>query len=292
MDMHGWQQQDWQGIPAWVKRWSDGTQVVVAEQGAQLLSWRAADGVERLYLSPQTSRDGSTAIRGGVPVCFPQFNMRGSLPKHGFVRNLPWQLAEAGEQHVLLRLADSAVTRQWWLEAFEATVRIDVGNASVSIALDVRNTGSTPWRMTCALHSYLRVSDITQCQLGGLQSTACWDSLVDTRFTEAAPMIDFGAAPGAGFDRVFTTQGEEGKLLQLSQLQAIGGRALSIKNSQNATEVVVWNPGQALSTELADMPDDGWREMLCVEAASIDAPVTLQPGAQWGLKQTLTVVPA
>ena len=48
----------------------------------------------------------------------------------------------------------------------------------------------------------------------------------------------------------------------------------------------------ALSAELADMPDDGWREMLCVEAASIDAPVTLQPGAQWGLKQTLTVVSA
>ena len=44
------------------------------------LMWqRAADGVERLYLSPQTSRDGSTAIRGGVPVCFPQFNMRGPL---------------------------------------------------------------------------------------------------------------------------------------------------------------------------------------------------------------------
>ena len=61
----------------------------VALQGAQVLSW-VASGRERLYLSPKTLLDGQSAIRGGVPVCFPQFNQRGPLPKHGFVRNLPW----------------------------------------------------------------------------------------------------------------------------------------------------------------------------------------------------------
>ena len=142
--------------------------------------------------------------------------------------------------------------------------------------------------MTCALHSYLQVDDITQTQLSGLQGAPCWDALANTRFAEAAAQIDFGAAPGAGFDRVFSTPGPGGKLLQISQLSALDGRALAIQNSKNSSEVVVWNPGAALSQELADMPDDGWRQMLCVEAASIDAPVTLAPGQSWRLMQTLT----
>ncbi len=64
--------------------------VLVALHGAQMLSWRTGDGRERLYLSPQAVMDGQAAIRGGVPLCFPQFNTRGSLPKHGFVRNTAW----------------------------------------------------------------------------------------------------------------------------------------------------------------------------------------------------------
>ncbi len=285
----GWARMVWEGFPAWHKRWADGSALVVAEQGAQLLSWKTADGREHLYLSPASARDGKTAIRGGVPVCFPQFNMRGPLPKHGFVRNLPWQLADAGEGFIQLRLADSAATRAFWPEAFEALLRVDASTGQIAITLDVHNTGSTPWAMTCALHTYLQMDDITQTQLAGLQGTACWDSLVDSRFTESAAQIDWGAAPGAGFDRVYTTPAGSGKLLQLSQLLAPAGRALGIENSQNASEVVVWNPGADLSRELADMPDDGWRQMLCVEAASIDAPVTLAPGARWQLKQTLTV---
>ena len=36
-----------------------------------------------------------------------------------------------------------------------------------------------------------------------------------------------------------------------------------------------------LAAKLSDLPDDGWRHMLCVEAARIDEAVLLQPGAAW-----------
>ncbi len=285
----GWARMVWEGFPAWRKQWADGSSLVVAEQGAQVLSWRTADGREHLYLSPASARDGKTAIRGGVPVCFPQFNVRGPLPKHGFVRNLPWQLVDAGEQFVQLRIATSDAARAFWPEAFEALLRVDVGTGSLDMTLTVSNPGVTPWAMTCALHTYLQVDDITHTQLTGLQGAACWDALADTRFTEANAQIDFGAAPGAGFDRVFSTPSTSDQSLSILQLLPRDGRGLEIKNSQNASEVVVWNPGAALSRELADMPDDGWRQMLCVEAASIDAPVFVAPGESWVLKQTLTV---
>jgi len=82
------------GLPATELQLSCGDRLVVAQHGAHVLSWMAA-GRERLYLSPKSIMDGQAAIRGGIPVCFPQFNMRGELPKHGFARHLPWTVSPA-----------------------------------------------------------------------------------------------------------------------------------------------------------------------------------------------------
>ena len=56
----------------------DGDCALVALHGAQVLSW-ISGGRERLYLSPKAVFDGQAAIRGGIPLCFPQFNQRGLL---------------------------------------------------------------------------------------------------------------------------------------------------------------------------------------------------------------------
>ena len=110
------------GLPATLLQLPQGDQLTVVHHGAQVLSW-VSGGRERLYLSPQSTLDGLSAIRGGIPVCFPQFNQRGDLPKHGFARNLPWQVntphLHADRAHLALSLQDSASTRQWWNQAFE-----------------------------------------------------------------------------------------------------------------------------------------------------------------------------
>ena len=70
------------------------------------------------------------------------------------------------------------------------------------------------------------------------------------------------------------------------RLQA-GGTAVVVANSPSWTNTVVWNPGEALCARLADMPADGWRHMLCIEAACVDHPVSLAPGARWAGSQRL-----
>src|SRR5438270_10896601 len=75
---------------------NDGARVEVYTHGAHLTSWKPASGEERLFLSSRSSFTPDSAIRGGVPVIFPQFSAMGPLPKHGFARVSEWELVRAG----------------------------------------------------------------------------------------------------------------------------------------------------------------------------------------------------
>ena len=269
------------GQPAVELELPDGASCTVALHGAQVLSWRTPDGVEHFYMSPDAVFDGHAAIRAGVTICWPQFNQRGPLAKHVFARNVPWQLEAfdpASPAELVFSLHDDAVTRALWPNAFRATLRVSVSADALRIAFAVRNTGATPWSFTVALHSYLAVTEIADVRLEGLQGANRWDSLRDERHVEMTPALRFDSE----FDSVYGAPAAPLRLVQSSDV-------LEISQSASCAETVVWNPGAALCAKLADMPDDGYRHMLCVEAARIDEPVTLAPGAEWSGWQQLTV---
>ncbi|MEP6721703.1 MAG: D-hexose-6-phosphate mutarotase [Variovorax sp.] len=267
------------GQPALALTPPEGGRAVVSLHGAQLLSWTTADGVERIYLSPDALFDGRGAIRGGVPVCWPQFNQRGALPKHGFARNLPWQAMPGNEGQLVLALRDDEATRALWPHAFRLQLTVALAPRQLQATIDVTNTGGAPMSFALALHSYLRVDDIAQARLQGLQGANRWDAVRDDRHVEMAEALRFDAE----FDSVYAAPSGPLKLVQPSG-------TLQIVQSAGCTETVVWNPGAALSAKLADLPDDGWRHMLCVEAARIDENVLLAPGAQWQAWQQFTVL--
>lgn len=267
------------GQPAVALSLPAGDRAVVALHGAQLLSWTTADGVERIYLSPDALFDGRSAIRGGVPVCWPQFNERGPLPKHGFARNVPWQRVPGDGGPLMFTLQDDEATRAIWPHAFRLRLAVALAPRQLRVTLDVTNTDPAPMSFALALHSYLRVDDIAQVMLEGLRGANRWDSLRDDRHVEMADTLRFDAE----FDSVYAAPAEPLRLVQPSG-------TLQIAQSASCTETVVWNPAAALSARLADMPYDGYRHMLCVEAACIDENVLLAPGAQWQAWQQLTVL--
>lgn len=269
------------GLSATELQLPGGDRVVVAQQGAHILSW-VAGGRERLYLSPHSAVDGHTAIRGGIPVCFPQFNRRGDLPKHGFARNLPWMthpphLAADGA-HLALGLSDGAATRQWWAQAFEARLLIELTPGALQVELAVRNTDTRPLEFTGALHTYFAVSDVAQARLLGLGGRAEWDAVTDRHGT-AAPELRFVGE----FDRVYSAAPQGYELLD-------GPHALGIQQDMDWAQTVVWNPGADKCAALADMPADGWQHMLCVEAAQVYEPIRIAPGDSWQGSQRLRVL--
>jgi glucose-6-phosphate 1-epimerase len=269
------------GWPATELQLPCGDRVVVAQHGAHVLSW-VAGGRERLYLSPCSAMEGHAAIRGGIPVCFPQFNQRGDLPKHGFARNQSWTLKparlEGNKVHLALALSDSAATRQWWDQAFEALLLIELTPGALQLELVVRNTDSQPLRFTGALHTYLAVSDATQVCLHGLGGCAEWDSVTDRHATAASELRFVGE-----FDRVYSAAAQGYELHD-------GLHKLTIEQDQDWAQTVVWNPGAAKCAMMSDMPPDGWQHMLCVEAAQVYAPICVEPGDFWQGAQRLSVV--
>ncbi len=268
------------GQPCLRLQWGPQDGVLVALHGAHVLSW-IADGQERLYLSPTAVFDGKGAIRGGVPVCFPQFNERGPLPKHGFARNLAWAPAPArreaagGDVVLDLQLASSPATQALWPAGFAFGLQIRLGPDRLQIDLSARNTGEREWSFTGALHTYLRVRDIGAVHVEGLDGQACWDALADTRAVHAGTVRFAGE-----YDRVF--RAAPGPLTVVD-----ADSRLQITQSPSFADTVVWNPGPA--KRLADMPADGFAQMLCVEAAQVEQPLTLAPGASWSGWQRLAL---
>jgi len=260
----------------------EGDRALVCLHGAQVLSWTPAGGPERLYLSPEAVFDGSTAIRGGVPVCFPQFNQRGPLPKHGFVRNRAWTpLPEASDAGLaVLALRDDDDTHRLWPHAFNARVEIALAPGALTVGFVVENTGAESFEFTLALHSYLHTGDIDGVRLHGLGGVPFWDSVDDTHPDplSAGEALAFTAET----DRVY-----QAAAAPLTLSDSLG--SLEIAQDPVYGQTVVWNPGAALCATLADMPDDGYRHMLCVEAAAIDDPVRLAPGDTWSGAQRLSV---
>jgi glucose-6-phosphate 1-epimerase len=259
-----------------------GDTVLVALHGAQVLSWQAGDGRERMYMSPKAIMDGKAAIRGGVPVCFPQFNTRGNLPKHGFARNVAWQPAASDRAGVLALTLNNdaqtqALTDSLWPHQFAIRLELALAPQSLRISLQVQNTGNQAMPYTVALHTYLAVHGLPSARLQGLSGLHYWDAVADTH-----PVMQGDWRYSDQFDAVFPTAAA----LQLHDEQG----ALEISQSASMGQTVVWNPGSALCAQLADMPPDGYQHMLCVEAAQIDTPVLLAAGEQWLGWQQLRVV--
>lgn len=273
---------EFHGIPALRLQGPRGASAVVSTLGAQVLSWITPDGRERLFLSDKAVFDGTRAIRGGIPVCWPQFSGLGDLPKHGFVRTLPWQVGarRGGDDYALLtmELADDERTRALWPHAFRLELTVMLEADRIDLELCVANTGDAAFSFTGALHTYLRVVQVEDVTLEGLyghnyRDAAKGDAIVRDSGTHIAVEAEM--------DRVY-------RQVRRPQLLQAGNLSLAIQG-QGFPDVVVWNPWVDQCAALADMPADGWRHMLCVEAAA-EQPVVVAAGDEWYGRQTLVAV--
>lgn len=257
-----------------------GATAIVSLMGGQVLSWQPTPGDERLYLSEQARFDGSVSIRGGVPVCFPQFANLGQLPKHGLLRTRPWsvRLRRTEKRYAMVSLGIEEDAESWsiWPQRFDAEITIVLDRNRLDIELNIENTGHGQFAFTAALHTYLRVAEVEYAQLHGLRGFEYRDAADENRIKrESSQSLVF-----EGFvNRVYH---DVNKPMLLQEPR----RALLIEQ-EGFPDVVVWNPWEKDCAALDDMPPLGFRRMLCVEAAAARQKVALDAGESWFGRQTL-----
>ena len=260
----------------------DGAKARVHLDGAHVTSWvPAGSNDDRLFVSVKSGFGPGLSIRGGIPVCFPQFGSAGPLPQHGFARVVPWGLEHSenlpDRAQAVLALADSDATRALWPHAFHAGLRVTIAGATLEVALTITNSDSVPFSFTAALHPYFRVADAATCTVSGLRGSTYRDALRGGEITdEQADALDIVGE----IDRVYFAVGHP---LQLREPD----RALIIEQ-RGFPDAVVWNPGAEGVRRRDDFHEGDERRMLCVEAAAVQHPVTLAPGGSWEGVQRIT----
>ena len=267
---------------------------IVALQGGQLISWVPTGGQEMFWLTPNPAPTPA-ALRGGVPVCWPWFARQGvpaAYPQHGVVRTLPWicisqEVTQEGPRVTLApnwahcspaakAQLEEALGIRW--DQLALTQTIGLRGNSLQQALRTHNNSDKPLRLTQALHSYFAVGDARQVQISGLQGRDYLDKLQGfARVNQGAPFT-FDAA----CDRIYTeTQGH------FTLHDPVKQRSI-ILTTAHSESLVVWNPGAAEASKMADVGIEQWPHFFCLEASQAEPHGhTLAPLAVGVLTQTI-----
>ncbi len=234
-------------------------------KGAQVLHAALESGLELLYLSPLVDVYPDNPIRGGIPLMFPQFGDSGPLRKHGFVRDLQWNLVnetEDADSKNLSYLLDIKATDfpEW---PFDASLKFDIclSLQMLSIGLSVQNTGAQAFTFTGGFHPYFAISSRKDIQVNGLDGLPFRDSF-----------------PG---DNAYELNADG-----LVERQYMGNAEIRFYNGSNWLKItasgfdswMVWNPGRAGASKISDLPDEDWDRFICIEPIVLAEPKTLLPG--------------
>ena len=269
---------------------SDTAELLVAQQGAQILSYQRLGEPPLLWLSEQAIFKQGKSVRAGVPVCWPWFGnlkrnpsavqaMYGAeeAPAHGLVRGRDWQLlgieGSGDSVRVEFTLPDTQGNLPGWPHNVELTLTIVMAE-QLSITLSSYNLDNVPVTISQALHSYFAVSDVREVTVEGVDSLAYIETLAN--WEQRTQQGDLGFAGET--DRIYLQAPE-----QLSIVDPAWNRRIRLTSS-GSRSAVIWNPWVGRAAELPDMADDGWQRMLCIETANVwDDVVTLAPGATHSL---------
>uniref|UniRef100_R7WDN6 glucose-6-phosphate 1-epimerase n=1 Tax=Aegilops tauschii TaxID=37682 RepID=R7WDN6_AEGTA len=286
--------------------------------GGQVTSWKNEQGDELLFVSSKAIFKSPGAIRGGIPICFPQFGTHGNLEKHGFARNRLWLVDDnppplpvnSGiKTYADLILKPSEEDLKIWPHRFEFRLRVALGpKGDLFLTSRIRNTNTDgkPFSFTFAYHTYFSVSDISfpvpmhhnsklyyvltetakflsEVRIEGLETMDYFDNLKGKeRFTEQGDALVFESE----IDKVYLDTPPKIAIIDHEKKRTF------VLRKDGLPDAVVWNPWERRSKTILDFGDEEYKHMLCVEPAAVEKPITLKPGEEWKGRLELSAVPS
>ena len=261
---------------------------LISPYAGQVLSFLpSGEPEDLLFVSQHACFQPGKAIKGGIPVCWPWFGAdpesRGR-PAHGFVRNRDWQvlgtaMLEDGTTSVRLGITPDDEIRALWPHPFALTLEITVGR-SLELALSSFNPDTVPLTITQGLHSYFSVGDVARVQVRGLEGKHYIDKMDGGAIKVQQGLVTIDGE----VDRIYTGVDHD-----LVIDDPVFERRIRIA-AEGSASAVVWNPWAATAAAMADLGDEEYTGMLCVETtnAGPDA-VQILPGENYRLVARYTI---
>ncbi|KAK9856826.1 hypothetical protein WJX84_012081 [Apatococcus fuscideae] len=261
---------------------SEGGSVEVFLHGAHVTSWKSNKGEELLFMSNKAIYAPPKAIRGGIPICFPQFGVLGPLGQHGFARNSVFDVSQGSSDSVTLSFRPSTEQQKQFPHQFHLLITVKVGSDSLTQTLEVKNEGRESMPFTTAFHTYFLVSDVDRAHvdLGSEGLTYQDNTKGRAESTLSGSHVQFQQE----FDAIFVGAPDTIKVVDEKN-----GRKISVKK-QGLPDAVLWNPWGDKANGMADMGHDQYKNFLCVEpAVAASGPINLPSGQSWSGTQILSL---
>lgn len=238
---------------------------VASVVGASVLSYVPTGGTDVFFRVHGFCAGSKAFPHGGMPIAWPWFGRKDGTDVeedlHGFVRALPWRVAERTDSRVVFELESDSSTRKLFDRDFRLTNTIELGER-LSVAFRIENADARPLTFKTGFHPFFRVSDNARLSVRGL---------------EGISQIPVGS------DNGYRQRSKDMELIDEGL-----GRTIVI-GSTGGDLVNVWNDYAQWTKIYAH---GGAREFCCVEPTILgenESGVTLAPGASRALTISIGV---
>ncbi len=258
----------------------------ILHYGAHIVSCQLHNTQEIFWLSPHSQYIMGQPIRGGNPLCWPNFGTNPNfphLPKHGIARLMMWEKTQehqdSNQAQAVFILSGKAMQAYQIPEEISLQFTVTLTENKLKTDFQVSNQGKTSFEFTESQHAYFSISDINNIYLQGFQGRCYLDRVANMEETNTQENFHI-TKPS---DLIFLHhQGE------ISIVDPENNRRICVNKNSRGT--VVWNPYQAMPPEVTDMSNEAFHHFICVEPTNAQqTAVALQPGESSILSMEINV---
>lgn len=208
-----------------------------------------------------------------------------TLPQHGFARGSRWEFMGKSTAEDALdsnsvkldfgldRQALSEESRKAWPLDFGLVYSVTLSKDSLQAVLTVRNEGEESFEFQFLLHTYFKIQDISKVVITGLAGTEYIDKVLNASIhTQSDNQLKITGE----VDRVYKD------IKQDTTSIVEDGKPRFDVIRDNVKDTVTWNPWIEKAKAMGDFsPDDGYKNMVCVEVGAVDGWQKLEKGEVW-----------
>ncbi|WNG40171.1 aldose epimerase [Archangium violaceum] len=147
---------------------ADGSRAELVPERGALITRFIVEGEPILFLDESTLADPTKNVRGGIPVLFPspgvlpggKYTVEGHefpMRRHGFARDLPWEVRTQEASRVVLALGHSEQTLREFPWRFEALLTVTLEGSALHLSFSTENRDSRPMPLHLGYHPYFYV---------------------------------------------------------------------------------------------------------------------------------------